>query len=444
MVLLTGGISSLGLIATDVSRYLLITNECNISSYYSSIFEVTIYIIINILRVFFNLQFAWDAGFKSILTWGFRKSGFKLEDFLSFDMKRKNRVLFWFLVIFVSGLFIAAAIGLTVGSATLGHFRDTIFVNRCDEVMVDDKIATSDAHATAKSLAYFSTVIVCFYSVKIFYSSKCKWKEGTGNMTISEWIPKPRPQPEGEAVTLEPTTGPKSLGKVLDDKLYSLYNDYIEVGKKTSLERNALSRWFVVMYLVYLIYVLIHLVHVMRILSLGLHENIFDITSTIMNILLHFAAFMFPYYMGITLNSAHHSYHKEIIDTYLGIEIVLNDAHYLCKPGNYIKALIHKEGQAEDEDDEEEDDEEEDDKAPCIPKREELHDVDSSTRREVKKIYKEYFKEALKVQTSVITTKVAEFDFIPSFLSISIPLDSHGYTFAVLLTVFSIVLSFLQ
>lgn len=93
------------------------------------------------------------------------------------------------------------------------------------------------------------------------------------------------------------------------------------------------------MYLVYLIYVLIHLVHIMRIISTGLQGNFFDITSSIMNILLHFVAFLLPYCMGISLNSAHHSYHKKIIDTYLGVDIFNDNAHYLCKSGNYIKRI---------------------------------------------------------------------------------------------------------
>ena len=422
IALLTGGISSVGLVCTDMSRYLLITMKCNISSYYSSIFEVTTYITTDILRLIFFLQFAWDAGFllgSNILS------------------STKKQMRFRLLIALVSGLFFTTAIGLTVGSATLGRLRDKIFVNHCDEVMVDDKIATSDAHATTKSLAYFSTLIVCFYSVIILYSSKCKWKEGTDNMKINKWIPNPvipRPQPGGESVNPDATTERNNLiGEVLEDKICHLYNNYIEVGRKTSLERNALKRWFVVMYLVYLIFVLIHLVHIMRIISLGFHENIFDIASTIMNILVHFAAFIFPYYMGINLNSAHHSYHKEIIDTYFGVEIVINGAHYLCKPGNYIKCLLHayEEGPTEN--------------TPLVQSNDKFQDVDDSSMRiEVGKKYNEYFKEALRVQTSVITTKVAEFDFIPSFLSISIPFHSHGYTIAVLLTVISIVFKFLQ
>ena len=424
IALLTGGISSIGLACTDMSRYLLITVKCNISSYYSSIFEVTTYVTTDILRLIFFLQFSWDAGFKSSL----------LGSNILSSTKKKMR--FRLLIALVSGLFFTAAIWLTVGSATLGRLRDEIFVNNCDEVIVDDKIAIADAHATVESFSFFSTIIICFYSVKIFYNSKCKWKEGTDNMTISKWILKPvilRPRSGRECVNPDDTGTESRIGELLEDKSYHLYNNYIEVGRKTSLERNALKRWFVVMYFVYLLFVLIHIVHIMKIISLGSHENILDITSKIMNILLHFAAFLFPYYMGVTLNNAHHSYHKKIIDTYFGVEIVVNGAHYLCKPGNYIKCLLHayEEGPTEN--------------TPLVQSIDKFQDVDdSSTRIEVEKKYKEYFKEALRVQTSVITTKVAEFDFIPSFLSISIPFDSHGYTIAVLLTIISIVFKFLQ
>ena len=36
-----------------------------------------------------------------------------------------------------------------------------------------------------------------------------------------------------------------------------------------------------------------------------------------------------------------------------------------------------------------------------------------------------------------------EFDFVPSFMHISIPLDSQGYTFSILLTMISIATNFL-
>lgn len=391
-----------------MSRYLLIIRECNISSYYSSAFEVTTYIIIDLLRLLFYFQFALDAGSRIN----------KITDLFY----EKKKCCFWFLTF----IFIVTAVILSVGSGILSFERDKIFVNECHKATVDDKMQIIYAHTTFLSFAYWSTLMVCFYSVAIFYSSICTWKEEAEKMKLL------RSQPEGTGGIQSPD-GPISLSGVdFKDKLCCLYNDYIEVGEqKTSLERNSLRRWFVIMYLVYLVHVLIQLVHIMKIISIGLH-NYYNLTSSIMNIFLHFVAFFFPYCMGISLNSAHHSYHKKMIDTYFGVEIILDDdTHYLCKQGNYIKKIIITKASN-------------DENTSLLPKTEYQDVVDSSTKETVGNKYKEYFKKALGVQTSIIMTKKDEFDFVPSFLSISVPLESHGYTLAVLLTVISIIFNFVQ
>ena len=468
MVLVTGIISSLGLIATNVLRYMLIIRECKVSSYYPSAFEVSVYLIIDILRLLFYIQFAWDAGFRGILTlWCCDTcsdaSGklcccdtFKCSDalgkckalchknefvLLSFAMKTKDKKCFW--PFLASGLlFITAFLG-SVGSGVLSYHRDRKFVTMyCHKVNADYEIMISYGHAIAMGLAYFSTMIICFCSIKIFYSSICKWKEGTNDMKIrqDEWIlrydepqskeivnqdstvqhDEPITQSE-EIVNQDSTMQHQGLDELLEDKLYSLYNNYMEVGRKTSLERNALRKWFVLMYFTYLAYVLIHFVHVMKLITDGLQGNDHDISSSMVNIILHFIAFFFPCCMGTVINSAHHDYHQKLIDTYLGVKILIDEVYYLCKQGNFIKL--------------------------CEKKTEEtvnefkLQDINNPiTWEKVEKIYKKYFKKARKVEMA----KNDEFDFVPSFLSITIPFDSYGYTFAVLLTAVSIILSFLH
>ena len=402
-----GAISSSGFAATDTLRYILIIRECNISSYYASIFEVSTYVISDIFRVIFFILFAWDLRRLS-------------QPIPNKGSKEKKQRKIKSICILVSVPLIG--FGLSFAAALLGYYRDKKFASYC-HVMADGTSILIAFHAACKFFAYFFTIMICFCSIVVFNSSKCKWEEGSrsGNMTMIKWTPRPivsRPQPKSD---LDPTTQQKNLSEELNDKLYCLYNDYIQVGMDTDLERNALRRWFMVLYLIYIVYLLIHLVHIMKIISLGLHESILDILSAIMNILVHLVAFLFPYTMGIRLNSAHDSYHKKIADTYFGVEIEINGVYHLCKPGNYSKGIIkEKTGDT-------------------------LYKItEPSKKMEIEKLYKEYFKEALRIQTNVITTKKAEFNFIPSFWSVNIPLDGYGYTFAVFLTVISIVLSFLQ
>ena len=95
--------------------------------------------------------------------------------------------------------------------------RDVQFKEHCHELHVDIDVDIKPTYAlvTFKLLAYFSTMMTCFCSVKIFYSSKCRWKEGPDNMTISqiEWtlnsgIPRhetvsPKPFDEQESFILK-------------------------------------------------------------------------------------------------------------------------------------------------------------------------------------------------------------------------------------------------
>ena len=84
--------------------------------------------------------------------------------------------------------------------------------------------------------------------------------------------------------------------------------------------------------------------------------------------------------MGITLNSAHHSYQSMVHIIYVSQEITSN-VYSMKNSKSQLKIL-------------------------CWSKAsDKFQDVDdSSTRIEVEKKYKDDFKEALRVQTSVITT----------------------------------------
>jgi hypothetical protein len=101
-------------------------------------------------------------------------------------------------------------------------------------------------------------------------------------------------------------------------KFYKLYyKAYIKVGKDSELEREALKRWFVIMYCIYFTYVLIRLVHVLNHYSLPYdNRKVFVTIHDILNIFIHFAAFFLPYYAASDLNATHKSYHKKLYDAF--------------------------------------------------------------------------------------------------------------------------------
>ena len=415
-VLLIGILTSLGFIGTNTSRYLLITEKCKITSYFASTYEISVFTIIDLLRAIFYFIFAYDLG------QGLYKTGLNSSDLLSYAIKKKLRfACFWSLAIF--------AIIASAGAAILGCLRDLHFVNDCTDkanLTIAVKEFLPYAHAVNKFLVFSSMSIICCYSVKIFYISKCKWEEATEKMKIMEWTP-----------------GEGDLCAIVEENRYLLHNNYIEMGKKTSHERNVLKRWFMMMFLVYIIFVLIHLVHVMKILRdshQDSNSNSMDILSALFNIILHFSMFLYPYYVGIELNLAHQDYHKKIINTYLGVKIVLKDDDrtfkYTCLPGNDIsgKQVLSSTTTINN-----------DENAMLVQSGAESETVlNSQLKVRATLEYKKYYKEALKIQRSFVLTKVAEFDFIPSFLNFSIPLNSDGYIFAVMLTVMSILFSFLK
>lgn len=152
---------------------------------------------------------------------------------------------------------------------------------------------------------------------------------------------------------------------------------------------------------------------------------------------MYFMAFFLPYYMATWMNIAHQRYHAKMMATYLEVKIILHfdddsserSVAYLCKPGN-IKCLQESSFNSTDTDE----------RRPLFPQEfEQFQDTER-----VNELYKQYCWEALIVQGKANLSKVADFDFVPLFLNISIPLDSSGYTFTILLTLVSIVFSFVH
>ena len=391
---------------------MLITEKCAITSYFASAYEISALIVVDLLRAIFYFIFAYD------LRCGLRKIGLDCRNLPSFAInleKQTLRCCCFFLVV------ITFAFAAPAAAATLGCLRDLDFINNCTDKNITSwaKEHLPYAHAVVKHFVFSSMSIICFYSVNIFYISKCKWEEATETMAIKEWTP-----------------GQGDLSKIVEENRYLLHNNYIEMGKKTSLERNILKRWFIVMFLVYFIITLIHLVHIMKILrDSNQDSDTNDIISAVLNTIIHFAMFLYPYYIGIDMNLAHQNYYKKMINTFQGVKIVLTidsiTYRYKCFLGNDI--IGEHDGTRKTSHTEPINSEESSENTPLL---QEVNTVKLRATEEYKKYYKE-------TQRSFIMTRENEFDFIPSFLNISLPLDSDSYIIAAMLTIISILFNFL-
>lgn len=411
LILVIGGLSSIFLIATNASYYVLIVKKCNAYQTNTS-FKLDDFINLSaniagdFLRIIVYILFAWNVICKGVL---------KCEHL--FGIKKRS----WNFLISLA--YISGAIVISVSEATLSHYRDTFYAFNCDnETNLKYKSLRGlyDVHAAAKSLSYISVLAMSFCCVKIFYSSLCQWKETTKNSYKNRIITR---------------TGTDLLS---EEKLYNLYYNYVEVGKKISFEYNALRQWFLIMYLESLIFLLLNLVHIIK--EIVYPEHGFDISATVMNIIIYSVAFIVPYCMAFKLNSTHQDYHKEFIDSYLGVrvEIVLDsEMHvYECLPGCKPKPLKKEEhSQVEIRFP--------NDEASFL-----LQDIKGKQAKiergepqandqKVENIYKQYFKG---IPKGILLTKVAEFDFVPSFI-ISVPLDSLVYTITIISSIVSFALS---
>ena len=252
----------------------------------------------------------------------------------------------------------------------------------------------------------------------ILYHAMCKWENVSEVANYkNEW--------NGES---------KDLNKLVDDKCYDLYNKYIEIGKSTEVERNAIKRWFLAMYFIYLLYVLVALVHTLKVLKHDLKENYLTILHSIFSLIFYFLALFMPFYMGSWLNSVHENYYKTMREKYLKVIIMKK----ICSPGNNIQPCN------EATESNERITTLAPPKADDIDTTQALQEVNERTplkkRSKVSapEEYVEYYNKAMEKNMP----KITEFDFIPSLGNITIPLDSQGYTFTIILTVVSIVYNF--
>lgn len=407
-----GGIFSIGYSITHILRYIYLIKGCYISTILYAFFEEGTYALIDILRVISYMIFLWDTG------------GY-------FNYSSTTRTITWdkrislVLVLVTSGLVSLVALP----AAFVGHKRDMIYIGKCPSNKTYEETLNMSiviSHTTCKYFVLFSTVIVSLSATLILQSSKSKW-EGVPECA-STWNGKE-----------------EDLKKLVNRKFYRLYNHYIAIGRATESDRKAIRQWFVFMYFIYFVFVLVRMVHVMKILQESPHTHpahYWDLAHAIFNIVLNFFGFLLPFFMASWLNTAHQKHYRKICDAYMEVELVagtgINDctvsqslgsggggSRYVCRPGNDIRctylAATQPSGASSD-----------DELTPLLRQPE-------INRQEVEEKYMLYYNLA----RSNPMVKMADFDFVPSFLNIRIPLDSQGYTFAIVLSVVSAVFKYL-
>ena len=183
------------------------------------------------------------------------------------------------------------------------------------------------------------------------------------------------------------------INEYTNKKYIKLLQDYHIIGYNIQGALFAIKYWFCIHYIVYLISILVRLVHIVKKNFSEADEltNI-DTIHSALNLSYNFIAFLIPYILGIYLNYLHNLYYKSMLINFRTLE--RND--------------------------------EEKDKTNIM--RDTLDD-DAS---------KEYFHGVMQKRLR----KEVDFDFVPSFFGISIPLDNPGYTFAIILSIATVVFNF--
>ena len=396
VVLIIGVLSSVGLIAANIystchKDYAYSTQYSDSGSGILTGILTTLAAIITsyVIHLFSCFLFAWDV----LLDLGHSKPF------------AKKKICFWLLIILIAMII------------SLGKVMATSFL---------------DFDVKEGKLIFFlifchnlSMIVLCFCSAKILSNSLCSWKEASKNMKLGELRP-----------------GEENLSEIIEEKLSCLYYNYIKVGRKISLKCNMVKRWFVVMYAQCFLLVLVTVLELTN--RLGDRDHKFTV---IVDALVYFFFFFLPNYsMGMIVNKAHQNYHKKIINTYFGIEIVVEGHKYVCIPGKpyteeelalnaareqqWLAVTINQPVQNE--------------TSPLLQHTETEIEISTEEGEEARRAeladekYKEYFKEALRVHKGLIMAKITEFDFIPFFI-ISFPLGSFLYTFTALSPLFSVI-----
>ena len=194
---------------------------------------------------------------------------------------------------------------------------------------------------------------------------------------------------------------------------------YARAGEKVQVICNVLEAWFMVQYLVYLLLLILDFIHIIRPLYERSSKNIFDLIYTALNITFDFFAFFLPYLMAVLCNKAHSDYYNALLEIYQNVKI--KDDFWNNKLEEWYEKCPCSSEEAE---------------ASEYENLDNLHVELTNYASGISPEDRYYARSLQKIE------KRNEFDFCPSFLGISIPISSPGYTFSVVLAFIAIIFNF--
>ncbi len=280
---------------------------CNSTGDYLSLEQGT-YSVIDVLRILSYGVFIWDVNrhlednnniwpdnllklyLRTIIRKIRKKESQKPDKETEEKESKETKVLIVILCIIILCIMVSLII---VPTAIYGLKRYERCLNESDS-----RGRNTIAHTVIKSSILMSTLVTSSCAAIILGNSKYKWE---------------RTQNDSD----------DSMGNT-SSRFYDLYHKYTEIGKSARPERRAVRRWFVLMYFISFLYILGNIVHMVKLLDVRTFDKETewpDLVYLILNILIHFFAFVVPYCMGSWLNNAHHEYYTNMIEVYLEKEM---------------------------------------------------------------------------------------------------------------------------
>lgn len=373
--------SSIGLFVTTITNYFLVIEDCRTSTSSSPSIVGASYCITDILTATSIIVFA-------LCTYRTRKQiSISKQEYNEKAITNENRCnckkCGWIFIIVTTTL--ALATSIIAGYRAHGYIELNKYCNMTE--VKQNKVIVIGFHAFLKWSSLSSTPVINLLAMFIFQYFGVVWI--TNGSLTSEIKPIKLPQ-STQSLTHEVT---QNISQVADDKFYILQMDYKKRGRRIKYGCNpALQQWFALMFLTYFLLVLTTMVQEIGTIA---QQEWLNIANLICSVAQYFISFLGPYIMGKYLNKLHNRYYRHILEEYWALEVTIEgpkNITFECRQGNDIKV---KHGQS-----------------------------DAATWELAKKLYKQYY---LKTMDRKLIDKADEFDFIPSILYTTIPLNSQGY-----------------
>ena len=373
---LFGAVACFGESFTHGFHYKDIISNCDIrnNSYYQ--FEVSVYILVNILKLIAYLVFI-ATSFHFIQHYGGKEKILRKSTQLR-KIKTISQTSFFYKIMQLT--FLVSMSGCAIAIPILGFKRDEQYSKKCKSV----NHVVIYFHAIVKLIDFISGWVVCAY---IFYLS---WR------IANKWNSVPQ-------YTIKCSVTDDII-EFVNQKFFFLYETYRSIGHNIQIELCTLKYWFCVQYLAYLISISFRFIHVLKPLftSVDIENVALDNKHSIFYIFYDLFAFSVPFCMGIYFNYLHNICYEELVNELLTFKVTTPGGHCLVQT-----VTDNKE--------------------------------DNATYSKYEGEYKVYILKALEKSLK----KEVNFDFVPCLFGISIPLDNPGYTFTIILTITTVIFSFI-